>query len=469
MSSPRAAAIAVALGLASSARLASANGAFPSSGQVLVDPTDESRIWVRTTYGLARTTDGGQSFQLVCEEGVGYSSGFHPHAAISPSGAIFMGLSDGLAVGRGDACAFERAAELEGSYVVDVSMGPDGRAIAVAIPPNGGDAQVYASNDDLATWSPLGQPLPGGVTPLTLDAAPSDPDVLYVSATLPGPQPLGVLLASADAGATWQSVVIPDSDAEVAPFIGGVDPSIAERLYVRLNGVPGRLLRSDDAGQSWTQIAETSNSRMQAFRLAPDGESALYGGDFSGLHRLDLLTLESEPLAPIRARCVTLDGARVFACADELSDGFTAGVSSDGGASFSPLLRASCIEGIIPCGAGEPVFEECEPRWPTIAQLIGADGACAGGAGTGGGGAGAGGAPAAGGAPGEGGASAGGAAEGGAGAGGAADGGDGCGCAILPATGGGHGPLGALFAVLWVCGRRARREAIILGASSRCR
>jgi photosystem II stability/assembly factor-like uncharacterized protein len=287
-------ALALALG---APREASANGAFPSSGQVLVDPSDPQRIWVRTSYGFAKTIDGGESFQLVCEDGVGYSFGFHPHAALSATGAIFMGLSDGLAIGRGDTCAFQRAPELEGSYIVDVSMGPDGRAIVVAVPPNGGQAQVFASTDDLATWQALGAPLPEGMSPFTLDAAPSDPDVLYVSGTLGNPQPLGVLLSSSDAGSTWQTVVVPNSDAEVAPFIGGVDPALPGRLYVRLTGIPGRLLLSEDFGQTFTPIAQTEIGRMAAFRLAPDGASAIFGGNFDGLHRLDTATFATEPLA----------------------------------------------------------------------------------------------------------------------------------------------------------------------------
>lgn len=447
-------ALALALG---APREASANGAFPSSGQVLVDPTDPQRIWVRTSYGFAKTIDGGESFQLVCEDGVGYSFGFHPHAALSATGAIFMGLSDGLAIGRGDTCAFQRAPELEGSYIVDVSMGPDGRAIVVAVPPNGGQAQVFASTDDLATWQALGAPLPEGMSPFTLDAAPSDPDVLYVSGTLGNPQPLGVLLSSSDAGSTWQTVVVPNSDAEVAPFIGGVDPALPGRLYVRLTGIPGRLLLSEDFGQTFTPIAQTEIGRMAAFRLAPDGASAIFGGNFDGLHRLDTATFATEPLAAIQARCVAFDEDRVFACGEEAPDGFTAGVSTDGGATFAPLLRAACIEGIVPCDAGAPVFDQCEPSWPTIAQLIGATGECdaAGAGGAGGAPQQAGGAPASGGAATAGGAGAGGDATGGGG--GAAGGSEGCSCgagpSAAPATTSG---LGLFLALVTSLAIRAR-------------
>ncbi|NUP11722.1 MAG: exo-alpha-sialidase [Polyangiaceae bacterium] len=363
-------------GLLLVASSAHANGAFPSSGQVLVDPTDPSTIWVRTSYGFAKSSDAGATFHLICEEAIGYSSGYHPHAALSHTGAIFMGLSDGLAIGRGDTCAFDRAPDLEGNFVVDVSMGLDGRAIALAIPPNGERPRVYASTDDLATWSQLGDVLPDKVVPLTLDAAPSDPNVIYVSAYAEGDKPLGLVITSTDGGQTWTSAIVPNSDAKVSPFIGGIDPLAPERLFVRINSVPGRLLLSEDYGATFEVVASLANGRLHAFRLSDDGAYALYGGNFDGLHELDTTTFATEPRAAIAARCVTFADGRIFACGEEATDGFTAGVSEDGAATFTPLLENRCIEGILPCASGAPVHDLCEPGWPMIKELIGATGDC---------------------------------------------------------------------------------------------
>ncbi len=386
---------AIALALAAPARDARANGAFPASGQILVDPAAPETIWVATTYGFAKTKDAGATFHLVCEAGIGYSSGYHPHAAVTPTGAIFMGLSDGLAIGRGDTCAFERATELEGNFVTDVSVSPDGRAIALVIPPNDARPSVWASDDDLASFAQLGALLPPKMTPLTLDAAPSDPDVLYVSALSQGTMIHGTILVSQDAGATWSPSVVPGSDAiEVAPFIAAIDPFDPGRLWVRLNGIPGRLLLSEDFGATFTEVT-TTRGFLHAFKLSADGSTAYFGGSMDGLARLDTETLEVTPLAPLSTRCVALHDDRVFACGDEGMDGFSAGASSDGGLTFEPLLVNRCIEGILPCDAGDPVHDLCEPAWPGIRDLIGAEGDCDGS--PGGGGAGAGGAPSTGG------------------------------------------------------------------------
>jgi hypothetical protein len=378
-------------------RAAHANGAFPASGQILIDPSDPARMWVSTSYGFAKSTDGGASFQLVCESAIGYGGGFHPHAALTPTGALFMGLADGLAIGRGDTCAFERAAALEGSFVIDVSVDPaSGRAIALVQPPNGARPYVAASDDDLGSFAKLGVDLPDKLTALTLDAAPSDPSVIYVSGVLEANPPRGVVLSSTNGGAMWQSVFVPESEPETAPFIAAVDPDEAGKLYVRLNGAPGKLFISDDFAASFEPVLETKGF-LHAFKLAPDGLSAYFGGSMAGLYRLDTTTFEQTPLAPVAARCVAIDDDRLFACGEDAADGFSAGVSLDGGVTFEPVLRRECIQGILACGAGAPVTDICEPEWPAIAEVLGVEDcgvAGGGGAGPSVGGAAAGGAPA---------------------------------------------------------------------------
>lgn len=443
----------------SAAGIAQANGAFPAAGQILVDPTDPQRIWVNTAAGFALTQDGGATFHLVCTQAVGYSGFFHPHAAVTPTGAIFMGVPTGVAVGRGDACDFTLAPELLDVFVVDVSVDPQGRAIAVGVPAKGGRAKVFRSEDDLASWQQLGNDLPNSFTPRTVDAAPSDPDVVYVSGLDESNAPKGTLVHTLDGGNSWEGIDVPGSDsADFAPFIAGVDPALPARMYVRLGGAPGRLLRSDDAGVTFTQILELPGI-LYAFRLSADGSSAFVGSDQSGLHRLDTTSLALDARAAINARCVMLDGARVLACGDETNDGFSAGISSDDGVTFDTLLRLSCIEGILPCPAGSAVEDTCQPQWPMIEDFLDAGLACdapdPGGGGPGGSDQGGGGEGGSG--QGAGSGASGGGASGGAGAGpdGDSDDGGGCSCDVGGAA---HAPAAAwcaaALAALWLGRRR---------------
>lgn len=370
------------------AREAHANGAFPASGQVLIDPTKPETMWVATSFGFAKTTDGGESFDIVCEEAIGYSGIFHPHAGITQTGAIFMGLADGLAYGRGDTCAFERAEDLEGLFIVDVSVDPSGRAIALAVPPDGGRAQVWASTDDLENWSPLGALLPDKFSALTLDAAPSDPTVLYVSGYFDDAEITGAVLTSLDSGAQWSSTLIPESDSsQFAPYIGAVDPNEEGTVYVRLNGAQGRLFVTTDFGESFDEVLQIDGF-MNGFKLSPDGATAYFGGKLDGLNALDTTTFEVTELAFVAARCITLDGELMYVCGEEAADGFSAGVSNDGGMTFTPFFVDQCVGGILGCAAGTAVHDTCEPGWPLLQQMLGATGECAfsggGGAGNGG-------------------------------------------------------------------------------------
>lgn len=363
---------------------ARANGGFPASGQVLRDPTNADIIWVSSSFGLAKSVDAGETFQLLCEPGIGYQGGFHPFFALTPTGAIFGGLPDGLASSRGDTCNFERAPALEGLFVADVSVSVDGRAITVGLPAGPSQARVYESLDDLATWQPVGVELPAKLTPLTLDAAPSDPTRLYVTAISDGATPVGVLVRSTDGGATWSSVIVPQSSNTAGPFLAAIDPVDPDRIYVRLNGVPGRLLHSTDAGETYEELF-TTQGFFRAFDLAPAGDFALFGGDQDGLFRLDTQTLAVEAISPLAARCVNIDGREVFACATPSEDGFSAGVSHDGGATFEGLFYQECLEGMLACPTGTSIGDTCPDLWPMVAELVGADSCGSTGVGGGGG------------------------------------------------------------------------------------
>ena len=375
MSGRAVACIAAALGVAAWAGQVAANGAFPSSGQVLVHPTDPNTAWVSTSYGFARTTDGGTTFTLACESAIGYSMGFHPYAQLTEQGTLFMGLPDGLAVARGDACTFERASEVEGHFITDVSLDTNGRAIILAVPPGSGEPFVLESTDDLTTLTPLGVALPKKITVLTLEGDPQNPNTIFVSGILDANPPLGVLVRSLDAGMSWTTLLVPSSDAEHGPFIGGLDPDQSGRLFIRLNGSPGRLLMSEDFGETYEELVEIDGF-LHAFRLTPDGGSVFYGGTLHGLSILDLATKESSQLSTLPTRCVTIAGERTYACFDQIAAGFAVGVAIAPEAEFVPFLNQACIDGLLACDAQSPLMDACSASWPTTQQQLDAAGEC---------------------------------------------------------------------------------------------
>src|SRR5262249_40411659 len=99
------------------------------------------------------------------------------------------------------------------------------------------------------------------------------------------------------------------------------------------------------------------------------------------------------------ALCLTWSADGLYGCADEITDAFTAGISTDQGKTWTPLLHLAGLCGPLACGASSSVTKLCTDLWPLMAGGIGAPGcvgtssssASSGAGGAGGGGAGGGG------------------------------------------------------------------------------
>lgn len=362
--------------IASGSSLARANGVFPSAEQIVVDPSDPSHVVVRTTYGLLTTRDAGEPWDWICESAVGYSSGYHPSVAITEGGAVLAGLTTGVAIAGGDTCTWGLAPGIPvDAHVVDLSIEKGAPSHAVAITASGaaGPARLWASDDGGATWAQAGTDLPAGFTPLTVDVAPSDPDRVYVSAQV-GTK--GSLLVSPDRGATWQTFTVPSTSAEHQPYIGAIDPQNVDRVYIRTDGVPGRLFVFDFGAVAFTEVF-VGAGLLRGFAISPDGQTVLVGGGSDGVRRAPASTLSFEKVSSVATRCLTWTSEGVYTCATEFADGFTIGLSKDEGATFEPVMHLPCVRGPLACDAATTAGTKCPSEWPAVAIQIGKD-ECAG-------------------------------------------------------------------------------------------
>jgi hypothetical protein len=348
---------------------ARANGVFPSAEQIVVDPSDPSHVVVRTTYGLLTTRAAGDPWDWICETAVGYSSGYHPSIALTEGGAVLAGLSDGVAISGGDTCAWGLASGVPaGAHVVDLSVekGAPSRVVAITASNAAGPARLWESIDGGAAWTQAGAPLPAGFTPLTVDVAPSDPMRVYVSAQV---STKGALLVSLDRGQTWQSFTVPAASAEDQPYIGAVDPVDADRVYIRTDGVPGRLLVFDHATITFTEIFFGAGL-LRGFALSPDGQTLLVGGGSDGIQRAPAATFTFEKVSSVQTRCLAWTSAGVYTCASRFPDGFTIGLSRDEGATFEPVLTQPCVRGPLECDPATTAGAACPSEWPAVAIQI---------------------------------------------------------------------------------------------------
>jgi MYXO-CTERM domain-containing protein len=418
---------------------ATANGKFPSADQLVVDPGDPQHLAMMSTFGVLTSTAPAEAWDVICESAAMYSD-YEPAVALTSAGTLLLALNEGVGLGRDGGCGWEIASGIT-TPVVDVTQSAAEPGTAVVITTFAADSGYWTSSDDGASFQQVSA-LPAGFAALTVDVAPTDAMRVYVSGIdVPGGE-LGQLARSDDGGATWTVSPIPGSDNEFAPFIGAMDPTDADRLYVRLTG-PGVLLTTDDGGQTWTEIFNSPMNKLLGLAVSPDGGTVVVGTEFDGVHRASTSDFRFGKISEVAVRCLTWTDDALYACVNEFlyNDGYIVGRSLDAGDSYEPLVSLACIRGMLDCDAGTATGDLCPARWPDLAAQLKSD-SC-GQVPTGSGGAG--------GMPGVGG--------GGSGAGGGTtDSGDGggCGCRIEAArTGTSRWSLMLAFAVL--LGARRRR------------
>ncbi|WP_437922745.1 hypothetical protein WMF37_27350 [Sorangium sp. So ce291] len=367
---------------------ASANGRYPAAGQILVDPSDPDHIALRATYGLLVTRDGGERWSWICEGAIGYSGFEDPMMVITGGGSILAGLFDGLSATHDGGCQWEMTeGELAQRNIVDLSIDRADPASAILLGSSvlASDAivtQVWESKDDGRTWTQAGADLPSTFLGVTLDSAPSDPRRIYVSGRWNGPTFQGIVKRSSDRGATWEDFEVPGSDDRNLPYLGAVDPVDPDVVYVRRDGDGAdALLVSNDGGATWREVFQATS--LLALALSPDGTMIAAGSDEDGLWIAPTATLEFTRTGQLGVRCLTWTERGLFACADEPVDGFTAGISTDGGKTFSPLMTLDRLCGPPPaCASESSTGQTCPPLWPSTASFIGATGSCGAGSGS---------------------------------------------------------------------------------------
>jgi hypothetical protein len=358
-----------------------ANGRYPAAGQIAVSPSKPDTILVRATYGLLFSTNVGQSWQWICEPAVGFSSVEDPMMAFTADGTLLAGIFEGLSIGTPDGCSWSFApGGLVNKYVIDVAIDKVDPTQGVLIISNsvGQDdagapiflTQLWQTADSGKTWTQAGVDLPPQFLGLTVDTAPSDPMRVYLSGRYGPPDYPGVIERSDDRGATWQKLPIPGADSTHLPYIGAVDPHNPDILYVRLDSDPSdTLLVSIDGGMTW-KTAVAATGKLMGFALSPDGATVATGGPMDGVLTAPSSTLAFTKASKVGPLCLTWTPAGLYACADEFVDMFTAGISTDQGKTFTPLMHLATLCGPLACGADTEVGMMCPALWEATAQSI---------------------------------------------------------------------------------------------------
>jgi MYXO-CTERM domain-containing protein len=361
-------------------RDALAHGRLPEPIAFVRHPTDPSESVIQASFGLLLSRDDGQHWGWICEEAADYSDDSDPPLALTADGTLLVGTFTGLQVSH-DACAFRK--ELEGKFVTDVATDasdPHRALVLVSTGLGGGEfeTEIFATDDDGATFARLGAALPSDFVGAAMAPAPSDPAVIYVSGVVfdaEGNSASAVHVTS-DGGATWARASLPGFES-YTPYVGVVHPTEASRVWMRVL-VPDEtvLLYSDDGAQSFTEVLRDA-SDWQALTLSLDGSEVFAGGRSLGIVRASTETHEFAQVSEVGPKCLEMADEGLYACAREAVDGFSLGLSVDGGESFEPRYHLACVDGPVECTAGTSAGDLCPVAWPPLAQTLDVE-SCAG-------------------------------------------------------------------------------------------
>jgi hypothetical protein len=346
-----------------------ANGRYPIANQLVVSPADAAHLTLRTTFGLVLSEDQGKSFTWVCERAAGFVNGEDPPVEVSGDGSIFVASSQALNTSHDGGCTWS-AADL--SIVdTDVDASDPKRAVAVAAQYMTGktSAGLQETLDNGRTWQPLGVPFDG--LPATVALAPSAPTTIYASGTSTTDL-TPFVSASVDDGKTWHSYPVSVANITV-PFLAAVDPTHPEVVYLRAPTADGTdvLVVSQDSGMHWHSIYQAKGG-LYGFALSPDGKQIAVGGPRDVLSVASSSDYQFKPVSTLQPLCLKWSAAGLYACADEVSFGFSLGLSLDSGAHFSALFHKTELK-LRVCPVSEPTGLYCPQAWVGQQAVLGID------------------------------------------------------------------------------------------------
>jgi hypothetical protein len=198
-----------------------------------------------------------------------------PEIGLTAGNALIAGLPapyQGLDVSPDVGCSWSCVGgPLAGQSIADNVVRPDKPHVVLAVTSTYGasdaavafySSQVFQSTDDSAHWSALGSPIDPSLLVQTIDVSRADASGnyrIYLSGTRGyGSARTASLLVSTDKGGTWTEHPwqVFDPTTEDSVYIGGVDPTDPQRLYLRssaaVSGGRSRLFMTTDGGGSFT-------------------------------------------------------------------------------------------------------------------------------------------------------------------------------------------------------------------------
>ncbi len=343
----------------------------PEPRTILLTESDPAHVVIGTRRGgYFVTRDAGQSWSWMCEAGIGYDDEEVYPGVLLPSGMLVVSTGFGGVAVSPDGCAWSPWLPSELPFVADLELDPEGASVVALEARSDGAAfvnQLWVSNLEVTDWQALGAPFASDTQAVSL--ALSNTGEIYVAASgLSGLE----LLRSDDEAASWKRTSIPADAGAMPRLIGATENSDQTRLYLvvdypQAEGLTTRgdsLLMSADRGEMFGPLLDATDD-LGAAALSADGQTLVIGGHMDGIYLLAdagqteaAAPLEQVSTMGVHALAWAADG-RLYAAGHEEDDGFSIGVSDDGGRTFSPLFALCQVQGPLECPADTSVGQLC--------------------------------------------------------------------------------------------------------------
>jgi hypothetical protein len=335
-----------------------ANGRFPRAQQLVSDPRDPSRVFLRATFGVLASFDGGGTWRWLCEDAIGFSGTWDPPVAVTRDGKLWMGLEKGLSWTT-DACNVHAIPEVAGELVSDVSADADALVFATSTPKK--PAALWRATT-FSSARRTGATLDGFYVD-TIDALGTR---VWLTGVRVGEKVEPHIFRSDDSGASLHELH-PTWPTQGRLYLAAIDPKNASRVLVRqLSDKGSDLLATEDAGVTFKVVLHMAGA-MFGFTQSADGATVWAGsGDADeGLWRSTDRGRTFAPVAKAPIFCLHRSAQKLFTCSNPFTEhGYAIGTSADEGTSVSPLIGFADVLGPVACDAGAGA--SCGKTWTAM-------------------------------------------------------------------------------------------------------
>ena len=259
---------------------------------LIFDPTNAQVGYVGDrTYGVQKTTDGGQTWQIANQGLAGMMCSSLDVARSDPL-RVFATFGFWPGVYRSeDGAGTWGYVQVPGSYPIMhvVCTDPTDANRVYALSPD----SVYRSTDGGDTWADLGWSVSTSLPQGGLEAMAPDPFVsghLLVAFDSGENNFAGYVYASSDYGASWQAVTMPQGVGRITDI--AFDPQTPGLVYLAVGGMGAvhgtGVYRSTDGGASWTRIDDPAQPDMrdaQTIAIATHPQHMLIVPTFGNAYR----------------------------------------------------------------------------------------------------------------------------------------------------------------------------------------